>query len=315
MIRDLDYFKSTDGIFYIVKGDYHPRGKILAYPVFWPDSNGDRYHPLLKQNYQKDTNDTSNNRVISIKKYEFYKYFPSCPLVPTRCISKIYRPRAARHRFLKIKQKSVWHDILWAIHRIGGVPLKDIGIFGSYLIGFYDKLFNIRKDIDYVVYGFDNYLKLKKYISEIIYGLSLGSISDDHIDYEVKKLGSCFNANNNTFDKTLARKWSSIQISPGILTTIRFVYQNNEIPKNPIICDELAKISINGKVVESSGANFMPRVFMVKSAGRTYRIVTYYWIYQSPVRNGDTVEITGIIHNDRKTISINRLDHGIKIIN
>ncbi len=70
---------------------------------------------------------------------------------------------------------------------------------------------------------------------------------------------------------------------------------------------------IVGEVVDDIVSNFMPRVFSVQSAKIKYTIVTYCWAFQSCVKNGDCVEITGNLHDDGKTVSLDEPSHGIKI--
>ena len=65
IIADFDYCLANDGIIYLVKGYYHTRKSIIAYPVYWPDPSGDRQHPVLGR-YVKNVTDF-NDRLFAIQ--------------------------------------------------------------------------------------------------------------------------------------------------------------------------------------------------------------------------------------------------------
>ena len=110
----------------------------------------------------------------------------------------------------------------------------------------------------------------------------------------------------------LANKWSSIQISPGILSTIRFVYKKGEIPENYFDKKIDGKVKIWGKVTDDFGTNFCPRSFKMKNRDKEYTVATYFWIYQSCVKNGDFVEVYGNLR-EGDVVTLDDFDDWIKI--
>ncbi len=316
-LKDLDYFRTKDNIFFLVKGYYHPPKRVFAYPVFWPDEKGDRLHPFLKKRFKKNTSDIDNQSIFKMHPHYKHNLIPyNIPLVPLKEIVEIYQPQNKIRDFLQNEKNTIWIKIFKAINEISKVPKKDIGIFGSYLINLSQNTQNKQiKDIDFVIYGIKNYIKLKNKFDDLLKFLKYRHISKRHIAYHKKKFGSKFNPEINSFEKTLSRKWSAIQIKKGLLSTIRFVYKNNEIPPNPIMTAPRNKIQIIGQVINDFGTNFMPRTFLMKKNNKIYQIVTYFWGFQEAVREKDQVLITGDLHKDNQTISIDSIDHGIRILN
>ena len=58
----------------------------------------------------------------------------------------------------------------------------------------------------------------------------------------------------------------------------------------------------------------MPRVFEIACSHGKMTVVTYYWALYCPVKEGDEVEITGVLHQNNNLISIDDNQNGIKII-
>ncbi|MBM3233725.1 hypothetical protein FJZ19_01385 [Candidatus Pacearchaeota archaeon] len=286
-LRECDYVVDKNYRIYIVRG-YKNKNKILANLVFEPSSKG-RYNILFKKNYQKVID---NNIMPCFLKRKNIKFI----FKPNKEFSKIYN---------KIKE-SKWEEIADFIMRLG-VKKDDIGIFGSALLGF-----DIEKDVDFVVYGIKNYNKIKNNIKKLKNKLVIGNINKNHISYQIKKHGSKF-SKKNSFSLMLRNKWASMQINKKILSTIRFVYDKNEVPED-IQIKKGKKIIISGKTFGCWRTNFSPRIFKIITSKREYRVLTYFWIYQSCVRDGQKVRIKGELNKKNNTIYLSKFQHWIKIL-
>lgn len=313
-ITDLDYFFTKDGIAYITRGYYHPAEGIFACPVFWPDKNGDRLHPQ-RGRYRKDIAEF-NEKIFSLHPEYHHNLVPhNFPLVPRRDIVEVFHPRDKMQQFLKEEKETIWHNIVFYLANNMSTSPEDIGVFGSYLVDLNkDTEGRHIKDVDFAIYGIKNFLAVKSGMEKLLKYFGFSHISKDHVCYHAEKFGRQFSSSANTFEKTLINKWSSIQIAPGLLNTLRFVYKENEIPPNPIKSGVKEICRIAGDVINDFGSNFMPRVFSMQSDKVEYTVVTYCWSFQSCVKKGDYVEITGNLHDDRRTISIDAFNHGIKIL-
>ncbi len=313
-ITDLDYFFTKDGIFYIVRGYYHPERGVFANPVYWPDKNGNRLHSNGKR-YYKDVVEF-NKKTFSLHSEYCHNFVPhNFPLVSRKDIVEVFRPRDKMQQFLEEEKGTIWHDIILYLVETMSVSPEDIGIFGSYLVGLNKNTKGQHiKDIDFVIYGLDNFVAVKNGMEKLLKHFGFGHISDEHIRYHAAKFGREFFSSANTFEKILANKWSSIQVAPGLLNTLRFVYEEKEIPLNPIKNGVKEICKITGEVINDLGSNFMPRVFSMQLGKVEYTVVTYCWAFQSCVKKGNRVEITGNLHDDCRTISVDASNHGIKIL-
>jgi predicted nucleotidyltransferase len=314
IIGDFDYCLANDGIVYLVKGYYHTSKSIIAYPVYWPDNRGDRQHPVLGR-YIKNVSDF-NEPLFKIHPEFRSQQVPSqTPRLPRKHIIRVWQPTQKMVYFMNNETAGPWRALVDYLIQAVGVPYENIGIFGSYLVDLHQNLDGRQiKDIDFVIYGLSNFWKVKSAMPKLLQHFGYGPISADHLNYHAQKFGKDFSPSVNSFHKTLANKWSSIQMQPGLLCTLRFSYLNDEIPVNPISSPIKQPIQIKGRVTDDIGSNFMPRVFSVETNSKEFTVVTYFWGFQSCARNGDYVLITGNLHQDDKTISVDERYHGIKII-
>jgi len=313
---DLDYFKTKDKIIYLVKGYYHPSQRVFAYPIYWPNQRGERTEPSTGQRYKKEIDELNNKKIFSLRPYYRHRYIPkNCPLIPKSEIIKVYKPKKKICDFIKREKKTIWYKIFNGFINIAKIPRNNIGIFGSYLVDLaQDNRGKMIKDIDFAIYGRNNCRKLKQKIGIIRKKIKLGKISPSHIAYQQQRYGSIFSQKNNSFNLSFKRKWSSLQIKEGLLSTVRFVYNKNEIPQNPIRGKTKGPIRINGLVVDDFKVNFLPRSFVIKNGNKYYKVITYFWSYHQTVKNGDFVTIFGDLFAGN-TIVIDDSNHGIKIIN
>lgn len=313
-LTDLDYCQTTDGIIYIVCGCYHPPGQVLALPVYWPDPTGDRYEPKLGTYHKKI--DTFSRAVFA--EHPDYRNPHSpwlIPLIPRTEIKRIFHPRDRIATFLVEHKTDIWRRIFDGLVTICSVPATDIGIFGSYLTGLHqNQAGEHQKDIDFAVYGLANLARVKNNFSQLRQAVGAGPISAEHIAYQTKKYGAELISPATTWEKLLAGKWSSLQIGPGLLSTIRFVYKTAEIPpdllRNPV---DQGPITVSGLVIDDLGTNFMPRQFSLKTKTGTYQVLSYFWAYQSAVKIGQTVEVSGTICNNH-FVCLNLPTSSLKIL-
>ncbi|MCX6750515.1 MAG: hypothetical protein NTZ83_03585 [Candidatus Pacearchaeota archaeon] len=263
MLNACDYILDKKDNFWIVQ--YTKGDKAYGNLVFAPNSKGERFNHLLNKSYIKVINQNQNiNEIKNIK--------------------KVFKPRPFFNKNYKNLIRK-WKKLADALIFIG-INKNDIGIYGSYLIGF-----DIKRDIDFVIYGKSNYKKLLKKIELIRRIIRAKKISSRHINYQAKKY-QLFLSKKNNFEQMLKNKWSSLQISKNNLATLRFVYKNNEIKEDTKLRKGKSKI-ITGRVLNSLGASLIPRTFSIKYKNKTTRVLTYFWAYQSCVKDKQRIRIFG----------------------
>jgi len=314
VFRDLDYLRDKSGLVWLVKGDHHPEASVYAYPVYWPDSTGERQHTLWG-NYRKQVNDCDHQQLWYLRPET--RPAPdnlwAQPLLPRHLITERFSPVEAIPDFIEQEPTGQWLDVFNALLELG-VPSEQIGILGSRLVGL-DQAHGQRiKDVDFCIYGIDNQLLVRQQIEDLCCRLQASEISSDHIDYHVEKFGRFFDPNVNDFKRGLQRKWASLQLAPGLLLTLRFGYDEQEIPDRPVVTvRQPLEESVRGRVVCDLHSCYMPRRFTVDSGQELLEVLCPYWGYHCCVRTGDHVWVTGERINEYQ-LAVRRLDHGIKIL-
>ena len=288
MVVDCDYVMDYLGRLCIVKGYWHTED-ILANVVYLPMVEGERFNPQTGLRYTKVIDQHKiPERIVTVKKI-FY---------PRECYQQSKESDAL--------SGTVWGTLGKALEELG-IPSTAIGIFGSYLLGF-----PVVKDVDFVIYGTENCRRLRQQINVLRQKVNATGITKKHISYQIEKHAQEFDA-FNSFEYLLGNKWSSLQIAPGILSTLRFVYEPEEVPKNPF-CDRLLEEKeLQGTVRDDFGTHFCPRTFVLDTSEGRYLVATYFWIYQSCVSRGMRIIVRGNLR-EGKVMTLDKYTHGIKVL-
>ncbi len=282
MYGSCDYVMDTKHDFFFIKGYCHPNNGVYGIKAFQQHENGVRL----------------NRNGLRYDKI----YRDILEVVSEEHVLERFKPRECE---TKHKLQGIWKKIFDAIQELG-VPEKDIGIFGSVLIGF-----PIVEDVDFVIYGLDNLKKIKNNIDALRLELGVTGISDAHVQYHSEKYSKDHNSEYTNFEKLLRNKWSSLQIKEGLLTTLRFGLNEHEI-SDLFRFDPAASgqdITLKGEVIDDALVDLCPRIFTLADADTTYTVATHYWAYQSCVKKGDVVRVRGELVEDR--VILNKYDHGI----
>jgi len=279
MIEILDYILDNNDNFWIVNNITNniPKG-YMVYKV----SNEGRYNNITKKKYIRE----SEEEIINI---------------PTN-YKKIFKPQKF---YLNHKKDltGIWKDYVNILNEIG-INDKDIGIFGSYLIGF-----DINKDVDYIIYGKDNLHKYYQNINYIKDKLKVTSISKEHIEYQYHKHKDKFNKKCDLLE-IISRNWSGIELDNGILSTPRFIDKNNmNLPLKQGI-DKKIKV----KVLEGIYSVMQPRESLVEYNNDIYKVLTPTWKFQSFAHKGDILEIYGNVDDKNKLIVLDDKKYYINYI-
>ena len=128
MLELLDYVLDYNDNFWIVG---YIDNEFKGYIVYQVDDRSDRYNNITRKYYKKCA-------CHKFEKIPAYK--------------KVFKPNKF---YLENKRNltGVWKKYVEALNKIG-IEDKDIGIFGSYLVGF-----DVIKDIDFAIYGEENLIK------------------------------------------------------------------------------------------------------------------------------------------------------------
>ena len=158
-------------------------------------------------------------------------------------------------------------------------------------------IFDIIKDVDFIIYNEENlkkYLDNKDYINK---KLNVTNISKEHIEYQCNKFKKHFN-DLSDMKKIISRNITGIQISKGVLSTPRFIGDKTySIPK-----DNNKREILKLEVIESINTSLIPRIAKVKLNNKIYELITPIWKYDSYLRDGDIIEVKGSRIEESKQI-------------
>lgn len=276
MIELLDYILDENDNFWIVNNISDvPKG----YIVYKRCSTG-RFNNITKLYYKR----TYNEPITKIP--DKYK--------------QIFKPHPF---YLNHKQdlQGIWKAYVEVLNEIG-IEDNDIGIFGSYLIGF-----DISKDVDFVIYGVDNLKKYYKYNDYIKDKLKASYIDEKHILNQYQKHYKRF-PKECELKEIIARNWSGIMLENNVLSTPRFIDTNNSIiPKK-----EGIDMEINVKVLDGLTSTLLPRITKVLYNNDVYTIISSIWKYQSFAKKDDDLIIYANVDHRKKLIIIDEDYYYIK---
>lgn len=268
MIELLDYILDYDDNFWIVNNITD--GVAKGYIVYRVSDEGKLNH-ITGKRYIKDND---NKGILEVSKE--YK--------------RLFNPREF-YINNKSNLEGIWLDYVNVLNEIG-IEDKDIGIFGSYLIGF-----DITKDVDFAIYGKDNLYKYYENIDYIKDKLNVSSISEEHAEYQYNKHKVKFSEKCD-LKEIVSRNWSGIELDNGVLSTPRFIdLENMSIPKK---CGVDKEVEV--KVLEGIGTAMLPRIAIVKYNDEEYKVLSTLWKFQSFAHVGDVCRIYGNVDEIRKVI-------------
>lgn len=269
MIELLDYILDENNNFWIIN---NITDKPKGYIVYKQNNNGNRYNNITKLLYEKTYNEPIT-------------------YVPTK-YKMIFKPQKF---YIENKDKltDIWKDYVNILNEIG-ISDNDIGIFGSFLIGF-----DIIKDVDFVIYGIDNLERYYQHNDYIKNKLNANYISNEHILEQ-------YNKHKNRFPKEcdlkeiISRNWSGIMLENNVLSTPRFIDRNNYIIPSKNGID--SKIQV--KVVDSLSSSLLPRIAKVLYDNSEYTVISSIWKYQAFAHKNDELLIYGNVDHNKKLIII-----------
>ena len=266
MIELLDYVLDYNDNFWIVA---YISDEVKGYMTYEVDENGNRYNNITHKMYTK-------------KAYSGYKAIPK--------YKQIFK---ANKFYLDNKKKltGVWKKYVKALNKIG-IEDKDIGIFGSYMIGF-----DIIKDVDFIIYGKDN---LKKYYDNndfIKEYTNSTTINQKHIDYQYNRHKTYHHSKTSLYE-IISRNWSGIQVNENVLSTPRFIDRDNQ----RIIPSTNERKTIHFEVIDGFESTMFPRRATIIYNNEEYTVETCLWKYQSFLRKGDIVECSCYLNDQLKKV-------------
>lgn len=311
--RDRDYLLTPEGFIFTVIGNLHPADRVIAYLKYVPDERGkwglgrSRYRRALEHYNVPSVMDSMRFLREKAPHYVFESTVDgiSLPAVPKDRIVKHFCPevrllelRSAQNRD-ELESKSL--RLIELISEKAGVPIDSLGLTGSILAGIHNLAFS---DIDLVVYGFDNALRVRTTL-QMMKDSSSAAIRRLAGASQEKWIAERLKSTPLTRGDVIAlfkRKWNIGQFGETTFS-IHAVHLETEISNR--YGDEryvpLGIVDAAGIVVDATESLFMPAVYRVASprlegvfSGLTIdQIVSYEGLYSDIAREGEIISCRG----------------------
>jgi predicted nucleotidyltransferase len=207
-----------------------------------------------------------------------------------------------------INSESIWGTMARSFQSIG-INRGDIGYFGSYRLGHKN-----YKDIDFVLYGKSAHDMLRNQINDFKSLTGAYNLTEEHALYQAETHGRFYSISTNSLVRCLLNKWSSCMIRQGVCSTVRFVDPDEPtdlLLEEAFTADKSCVQTIKGVVSDAAGTSWFPRTFTLQVKGiDPLTVIVPLWIYHQCVKDGDLVEITGIVTTNK--LIVRDYDHGIQ---
>jgi predicted nucleotidyltransferase len=282
-LLDLDHVVMNDGQIYRVVGNLDSRTDFLGYNVYSPSLGGDRLYrgePYTK-NFIEDDDLPSD----VLDTYE---------LLTIKDVAEHHDPvRSARLNNTSFRS-TVWHDLYAELICIFGE--ESVGIFGSSMFGLHlTPEGKVRKDIDFVIQGMANVEVLRHRLPEIRDKLGFTSITAERQLQQYARYQRVFRNENNSIMPIIARRWTGLQLSEHVVTTVRLRDPAQTIPVELVTASarDCGDVIVSGRVADADGSNLFPRRFTLVTDRGPKEIYIFWWKFSTPVRDGDAVTLCG----------------------
>ena len=284
-LRPKDYLQTRDGLFCAVVHHTLEQNRVPVTPRYHRDQGG-RLHKL--QGAAALPGDAQ-------RQYIYHSQFADVRLhaVPLADIKTIWQPEPGLRRLLHARDPDPkQRDAIACIRLLlaGGVPMEQLGITGSLLIGAH----NQHSDIDLVVYGRRHFFTLRAHVQQLLTAGKLSSLNrtdwrrayarrncalsfDQYLAHEQRK-GNKFISGRSRIDLSL------------LPLAAESIAENGPFVKHGFT-------ALTATVLDDQYSYDYPARYRVDHAGIS-EIVSYTATYTGQALAGETIEAAGHIEQD-----------------
>jgi predicted nucleotidyltransferase len=261
--REGDLIETTNNIIFDVKGLVHPPNRIIAFPRYVPDPNGNRERAGSR--YKKVY---ALSKRYALLKQHYPNYLVDDPIlntllceVPHQDITQHYQPPRGFHELRSRNNldetETTALQFIELLKKKSGVPWSNLGVSGSIMVG----LHTPSSDVDPVIYGSDTGYRVHSTLKKM-----LTDRNSPFKPYDMDGLKKLFDFRSKDtatsfedFVRTDSRKVSHGKFL-GRDFFIRFVKDWNEVSEQygTIIYKQEGRAKIKATVVDDSEAIFTP---------------------------------------------------------
>lgn len=308
--KDRDFIETKEGMFFCVTGYLHPPGKYTAYLKYSPAPVGKwkggeiHYHRELEYYHVSQVAET-----IAYLERNYPHYVHYCPvrdikfsMIPQEHVKNYYLPEQRLREILEIPRDLFDEEVCAFVSEIiacTGIEKKDFGVTGSILLGIHNPEFS---DIDLLVYGLENALKVRAALKERR-SPKIRPVTGETLEEWCTSIASHFPLSHEEARYLVGRRWNYGFFGDRYFS-IHPTRNDDEIRENygDRVYRERGAARIRAIVSDASEALFMPALYRIEKvevingeagAQPVREILSYEGLYRDVVESGEEIEARG----------------------
>ncbi len=316
--KDRDFIQTKEGMFFCVTGYLHTPGKYTAYLKYSPAPMGKWksgeiwYRRELEYYHVGNVADT-----IAYLERNYPQYVHYCPvrgikfsIVPWEYVRKYYRPEQRLKEILETPRDALEEEVRAFVSEITaytGIKGEDLGVTGSILLGIHDSRFS---DIDLLVYGVENALKVRMALKE---GRSarIRPVAEKALEEWCASVAGHFPLSLKEARYFAGRRWNYGFFEDRYFS-IHPTRKDDEIRENygDRVYREKGVARVRTVVSDASESLFTPAVYRVEDVEalegdeevrhQLREVVSYEGLYRDVVDDGEEIEARGKLESVNK---------------
>jgi len=286
-IRPKDFISINNKLFFAVVNEYQEDNHALTFLRYMKDNAG--IHKLTTKKAEKIIRDT-------YPEFQFDSYYADIVLhgIPINLIKEIYYPEQTVTRLLSMESPdNKQSDAIGIINTLLSVGFKKdyMGITGSIMLDMH----NENSDVDIIIYGREQFLKIRKYIKNSLDKVGINSLTQVMWKdaYERRDCALSF----NEFYSHEKRKFNKF-IFGNSKIDISAIPKKGEKYKESGPYKKISKDGISSIVTNDTYAYDFPARYLINH-NMIKEVVSYTATYTGQARKGEKIEAAGFVEQDR----------------
>jgi predicted nucleotidyltransferase len=299
---DLDHVLLSNGKIYRILGNLRDRELFFGYNVYSPDIHGDRLY--MGKRYRKNFIEDERLPQDAFETYE---------VLNLRDVVVHFDPVQSAQEHNSSFRQTIWFDLYEKLIQLFGEDA--VGIFGSSMFHLHlTPEGQVRKDVDFVIEGLEHVEKLRHALPEIRQQLGFHEMSEARQLQQYQRYQRVFRNTRNTIQEIIKRRWTGLQVSEQVVSTLRFREKSIVLPLEIVHNTTIVQrdVVISGEVLDAEWSNLYPRMFTLSAEKHLYPVYVWWWKFSTPVREHDRLTLCGdkIMLEGREVIRVTNFhDH------
>ncbi len=282
-LYDLDHVLLSNGKIYRVLGNFRSKENFWGYNVYSPNDNGNRIYEGKK--YRKNFIEDEQLPQDVLETYEVLNL--------SDVILHLDPVQSAQENSRSF-QNTLWFELYKELKELFGEDA--VGIFGSSMFNLHlTPEGQVRKDVDFVIDGLDHVDKLRHFLPSVRQHLGFREISEARQLQQYQRYQKVFRNTHNTMKEIIKRRWTGLQLSENIVSTLRFREKSIVLPLELVQGTTVVQrdVIVSGKVIDADRSNLFPRMFQLETEKCMYPVYVLWWKFSTPTRENDQMNICG----------------------